>query len=489
MNKYFENKTLLTDFYELTMMNGYLEESLADKTVYFEYYFRSLPDKAGFAISCGLLSFIEYIKKLKFTKSDIDYIKSKPLFSEKFSKRLENFSFTGDVWSVEEGTPVFPKEPIVVVRASVFEAQLIETALLLFFNHQSLMATKSSRIVRAALGKTVMEFGARRAQGIDASIMGARAAYIAGCKFSSNSLADKLFDVPASGTMAHSWIQFFDSELEAFTAYARTYPDNCNLLVDTYDVLYSGIPNAIKVFDTVLKPMGKRPSGIRIDSGDIAYLSKKSRELLDRAGYEDCKIVVSNSLDEYIIRDLLLQGAEIDAFGVGERLITSKSSPVFGGVYKMVALEKNGEIINKIKISENVEKITTPGFKKVYRIFNKDTNKAVADLITLYDEEVDESKPLEIFDEKHTWKRKTIKNFYTENLLKRIFKKGKLVYKVPSLEETRTHCLESLDYLWKEVKRFDNPHTHIVDLSQKLWDLKHTMIEETKKQIRSKRNY
>lgn len=477
MRRCIDNFTLLTDFYELTMMNGYLEEGMADTYAYFEYYFRNVPDEAGFAICCGLESFIDYIEHLKFNASDIDYIRNKGIFSEAFIERLINFEFTGDIWAITEGTPIFPSEPIVIVRAKVFEAQLIETALLLFFNHQSLIATKASRIVRAADGRAVMEFGARRAQGIDASVMGARSCFIAGCVGSSNCVTDKLYGVPALGTMAHSWVQLFPSEYDAFMAYARSYPQNCSLLIDTYDVIKSGIPNAIRVFDEVLKPLGIRPKGVRIDSGDIAYLTKKMRKMLDEAGYSDCPIICSNSLDEFIIRELLMQNAKIDSFGVGERMITSKSSPVFGGVYKLVAIEQDGRIINKIKKSENVEKITTPGFKQLWRLFNKDTGKAMADLVTFHDEMVDDTKPLEIFDPKDTWKRKTLDNFKAKPMLERIYKAGKLVYTSPDIHEIQRHCKESLDYLWDEVKRFEYPHKYFVDLSYDLWKTKDDMIK------------
>lgn len=469
--------SLLTDFYELTMMNGYLQAGYRDKVAYFEYYFRSVPDGGGFAITCGLQSFIRYIQNLNFSENEIEFLRKKKVFPEKFLSELRNYKFKGDVWAIPEGTPVFPNEPIVVVRGAVFETQLIETALLLYFNHQSLIATKANRIVRAAKGRPVFEFGARRAQGVSAAVVGARSAYIGGCAGTSNVLAELEYGVPALGTMAHSWVQSFPSEYEAFKAYAESYPGNCNLLIDTYDVLKSGLPNAVKIFEEVLKPLGKRPTGVRIDSGDIAYLSKRIRNILDESGYEDCPIVASNSLDEYIIRDLLLQEAKVDSFGVGERLITSKSSPVFGGVYKLVAVEKDGLIENKIKISENVEKITTPGFKQVWRFFSRDTNKALADLVSFFDEEIDDSKDIEIFHPQNTWKRKIISNFRAEKLLKPIFNNGELVYEQKNVEEIKKYCLNSVDYLWDEVKRFENPHTYIVDLSYDVWNVKTKMIE------------
>lgn len=470
------NYTMLTDFYEITMANGFFNEGYKEKTVYFDLFFRSVPDGGGFAIMAGVAQAIEYIKNLHFTKDDIDYLRSKNMFSEGFLNYLENFEFSCDIWAIPEGTPIFPGEPIVTVKGPAIQAQFIETMLLLTVNFQTLIATKSSRIVRAAQGRAVMEFGARRAQGAYAATYGARAAYIGGCVGTSNVMTDMEYKVPALGTMAHSWIQMFDSEYEAFAAYARNYPDDTTLLIDTYNVLKSGLPNAIKVFDDVLKPMGKRPKGVRIDSGDITYLSKKCREMLDKAGYEDCKIVASNSLDEYIIRDMLLQGAKVDLFGVGERLITSKSEPVMGGVYKLAAVEKeNGEIEPKIKISENVSKITTPCFKQVYRLFDKTTNKAIADVLTLHDEAID-SDSYVLFDPEHTWKRKTVENFYAKPLLEKIFDKGECIYKTPEIEEIRKHCENELGTLWDELKRFENPHKYYVDLSEKLWKIKNDLL-------------
>ena len=472
------NLTMLVDFYELTMGNGYFEKGIQDRIAYFDMYFRRVPDGGGYCIMAGVKQLVEYLNTLKFTEDDIAYLKSKNIFSDSFLEYLKNFKFTCDVWAVPEGNPVFPNQPLVTVKGPVVQAQFIETMILLTVNHQTLIATKANRICRAANGRTVMEFGSRRAQGYDGAIYGARAAMIGGCNATACTIADQRFDIPAVGTMAHSWIQLFDTEYEAFKTWAEVYPDNCLLLVDTYNVLKSGIPNAIKVFDEVLKPLGKRPTGIRIDSGDITYLTKKCRELLDKAGYKDCKIVVSNSLDEHIIRDVLSQGACIDSFGVGERLITAKSEPVFGGVYKLVAVEKSGKIIPKIKISENVGKITTPGFKQVYRLFDRDTKKAIADVTTLHDEEIDDSKPYEIFHPLFTWKRKTVTNFYAQKLLIRIFDKGEQVYESPNTHEIKAYATKQINNLWQEVKRFEKPHEYAVDLSPKLWSIKDKLLKE-----------
>ncbi len=471
------NLTMLTDFYEFTMANGFFAEGYGEKTAYFDMFFRKNPDKGGFAIVAGLEQVIDYLKNLKFTEEDIEYLRSKNIFDDRFLEYLRNFEFTCDVWAIPEGTPVFPGEPLLTVRGPVVQAQFVETMILLCINHQSLIATKANRIVRAAGGRPVMEFGARRAQGAYGAALGARAAYIGGCVGTSCAITDRDFGVKALGTMAHSWVQLFDTEYEAFAAYARTYPDNCTLLIDTYNVLNSGLPNAIKVFDEVLKPLGKRPKGIRIDSGDITYLSKKCRKILDEAGYSDCGIVVSNSLDEWIIRDMLLQGAQIDSFGVGERLITSKSEPVFGGVYKLVAVENDdGDILPKIKISENVAKITTPGFKQVYRLYSRENSAAVADVITLHGETIDDTLPYELFDPEHTWKRKIVSDFYARPLLKPVFKNGKCVYENPGIDVLQEYCKMEIDGLWDEVKRFENPHEYYVDMSQKLWDLKYGLL-------------
>ena len=473
-----ENLTMLTDFYEITMANGYFEHGLKDEIAYFDMFFRRVPDSGGFAIMAGLEQLIDYLDNLKFSDEDIEYLRKKGIFSEEFLDYLKKFKFECDVWAIPEGTPIFPHEPVITVRGPVIQAQFIETMILLTINHQSLIATKANRIVRAAEGRPVMEFGSRRAQGYSGAVLGARAAYIAGCCGTACTISDRDDDIPALGTMAHSWVQLFDSEYEAFRAYAITYPDSCTLLVDTYNVLKSGVPNAIKVFDEVLKPMGKRPKGIRIDSGDIAYLSKRARVMLDNAGYTDCKITASNSLDEYIIRDTLLQGAKIDSFGVGERLITSKSEPVFGGVYKLAAVEKNGKIVPKIKISENTEKITNPGFKKVYRMFSNENGEAIADVITVFDEVIDITQPYEIFDPEHTWKRKKISNFCVELLTVQIYDKGKRVYESPSVHEIKKHCEKEVERLWDEVKRFEFPHKYYVDLSPKLWNIKDELLKK-----------
>jgi len=472
------NFTMLTDFYELTMANGYLQNGFKDKIAYFDMFFRKVPDGGGFAIMAGVEQLIEYLENLKFDDKDIEYLRSKNIFCEEFLEYLRDFKFSCDVWAVPEGTPIFPNEPVVTVRGPVIQAQFIETMVLLTINHQSLIATKANRIVRAAQGRGVMEFGTRRSQGYEGAIYGARAAYIGGCIGTACTIADRDFEIPALGTMAHSWIQMFPSELDAFRAYAEAYPDNCTLLVDTYNVLKSGVPNAIKVFNEVIVPKGFRPKGIRIDSGDITYLSKEARKMLDEAGFPDCKIVASNSLDEYIIRDILIQGAKVDLFGVGERLITSKSEPVFGGVYKLVAIEEDGKIVPKIKISENVAKITNPGFKELWRLFDRKTGKAIADVLTLRDEVIDDSKPYEIFDPEYTWKRKTVTDFYAKRLQVKIFDKGTCVYKSPKLKEIRDYCSEQIDNLWEEVKRFENPHVYYVDLSTDLWEMKQQLLKQ-----------
>ncbi len=474
------NYTLLTDFYELTMANGYMKNGMGDKIAYFDMYYRKAPDGGGFAIAAGLEQLINYFENLKFTDEDIEYLRSKGIFDEQFLDYLRNFKFECSVWAIPEGTPVFPNEPLVTVRGPIMQAQFVETMILLTINHQSLIATKSNRIVRAADGRAVMEFGSRRAQGTSGAVEGARAAYIGGVAGTACTLSDKLYGIPALGTMAHSWVQSFDSEYEAFRAYAEVYPNNCTLLVDTYSVLNSGVPNAIRVFDEVLKPRGITSCGIRIDSGDITYLTKKARVMLDNAGYPQAKIVVSNSLDEYIIRDILQQGAKIDSFGVGERLITSKSEPVFGGVYKLAAIEKDGVIEPKIKLSENVAKITTPHFKKVYRLFANDTQMAIADVMTCYDEEIKDDGEYEIFDPEHTWKRKKIRNFTAVPLQVQVFDHGKLVYNSPPLDEIKRYCEEQLDKIWDEVKRFENPHQYYVDLSQKLWAVRYRLLSEHK---------
>lgn len=472
-NYYPENYTMLCDFYELTMANGYFVKGMADRITYFDIFFREIPDGGGFAIAAGLEQIIDYVKNLHFTEDDIEYLRDRDCFDERFLEMLRNFRFTGDIWAVPEGTPIFPSEPVITVRAPAYQAQFIETYLLLVFNHQSLVATKANRIVRAAEGRPVSEFGSRRAQGASAAILGARAAYIGGCSSTACAIADERFGIPAVGTMAHSWVQMFDSEYEAFDSYCKLYPTAATLLVDTYNVLKSGVPNAIKAF----KANGITKCGVRIDSGDITYLTRKTRRLLEEAGMTDCKIVVSNSLDEYIIRDTIQQGACIDSFGVGERLITSKNSPVFGGVYKLAAIEReDGTIVPKIKISENTAKITNPHYKKLYRIYEGDSGKAIADLITVHDEVIDTSKPLELFDPEHIWKRKVLEDYRIEELQKPIFLGGKCVYESPTASEIRDYCAAQLDLQWDEVKRFENPHNYYVDLSQKLWDVKQALL-------------
>lgn len=473
--------SMLADFYEFTMGNGYFKNGFYKRSTYFDVFFRSVPDGGGFAIAAGLEQVIEYIKNLHFGDEEIEYFKSKNIFDDGFLDYLKNFRFSGDIYAVPEGTPVFPNEPIMVIKAPAIEAQLIETFVLLTLNHQSLVATKANRIVRAAQGRAVLEFGSRRAQGASGAIDGARAAFIGGAAGTACTLSDMLYGVPASGTMAHSWVQMFDSEYEAFECYCKLYPHNATLLVDTYNTLKSGVPNAIEAFKNILVPMGINNFAIRLDSGDISYLSKKARKMLDDAGLECCKIVASNSLDEHLISDLVLQGAEVDLFGVGERLITSKSSPVFGGVYKLVAVENgNGEIIPKIKISENVGKITNPHFKKLYRLYDKESGKAIADQLCVFDELIDDSKPITIFDPNATWKKKTITDYTAKLLLTPIFKNGELVYRKPPLNDIRDYCKNQLDLLWDEVKRFENPHSYYVDLSEKLWGIKQKLLEQAK---------
>lgn len=474
-----DNYSMLVDFYEFTMSNGYFNNGLKDKTVVFDMFFRRVPDDGGYAIMAGLEQIVEYIEELKFTEDDISYLRSKNKFSEEFLDYLRNFKFSSSVWAIPEGTPIFPMEPIVIVKGPIIEAQLMETMILLTINHQSLIATKANRIVRAAEGRPVMEFGSRRAQGYDGAVLGARAAYIGGCSGTACVLTDEKYKIPALGTMAHSWVQMFDTEYEAFYEYASMYPDDCTLLIDTYNVLKSGIKNAIRVFDEVVVPKGFRPKGVRIDSGDITYLSKKVRKILDDAGYSDVGIVASNSLDEYIIRDMLVQGAKVNSFGVGERLITSKSEPVFGGVYKLVSVfDKNGKEIPKIKLSENVSKITIPCFKSLYRLYSKETGKAIADVVTTKGERINENEPYEIFHPQFTWKRKTVTDFVAKKLLVKIYDNGKLVYKCPDVNDIKAYCAQQMDTLWDEVKRFENPHTYYVDLSKKLWKIRDKMLKK-----------
>ncbi|EFM26087.1 nicotinate phosphoribosyltransferase [Peptoniphilus duerdenii ATCC BAA-1640] len=476
-----ENLTLLCDFYEFAMANGYFEAGMGEKIVYFDMFYRTVPDNASYSITAGLEQVIDYIENLHFSDEDIDFLRTKKIFHEDFLEYLRNFKFECDVWALREGTVIFPQEPIIIVKGPIMQAQMLETMILLTINHQSMVATKANRIVTAAKGRPVVEFGSRRAQGYTGANLGARASYIGGCAGTANTLAEKLYGVPALGTMAHSWVQLFGSEYEAFKTYAQVYPNNCLLLVDTYDTLKEGIPNAIRVWNEELVPKGIRPKGIRIDSGDIAYLSKKARVMLDEAGFSDAIIMASNSLDEWTIESILTQGAKLDSFGVGERLITSKSSPVFGGVYKLVAYEEDGEIVPTIKISENVAKITTPGFKSLYRIYDKSTMKAEADVVCLNSEKLEKMDELEIFHPIYTWKRKKFTNFVAKNLMVKVFEKGKLVYDMPTLEEIKDYAQKELASLWDEVKRLENPHEYIVDLSQDLWDIKDRLLKEHRK--------
>ena len=476
------NLSMLLDYYELTMANGYFEHGFTDRIAYFDMFFRRVPDNGGYAIMAGVDQLVNYLKNLRFDGDDIAFLRGKKEFSEGFLQYLENFKFTCDVWVIPEGTPIFPNEPIIKVRGPIIQAQLIETMMLLTINHQCLIATKANRICRAAAGRPVSEFGSRRAHGGHASLMGARAAYIGGCAGTSCTMADRDFGIPASGTMAHSWVQSFDTELEAFETYARLYPDRSVFLVDTYNVIRSGIPNAIKAMREQIAPRGHRPFAIRIDSGDVTYLSKVARKMLDEAGFPDCKILVSNSLDEHIIRDIIAQGAQIDIFGVGEKLITSQSEPVFGGVYKLAGVGRpDGGVEPKLKVSENTEKITTPGDKQAVRFFDKKTSKAIADVLILADEQIDESEPYLLFDPENTWKRKIISDYYIRPLLKPAFIGGECVFTPPPLREIRDYCQRQVDHLWEEVLRFENPQKYYVDLSQKLWDLKYGMLHELSK--------
>ena len=472
------NYTMLCDFYKLTMANGYFQTpEVRDRITYFDMFFRDVPDKGGFAIAAGLEQLVEYIQNLKFTEEDIAYLRSKGCFCEEFLDYLRTFKFTGDIWAMPEGTPIFPREPVVTVRAPAIQAQFIETYLLLVYNHQCLIATKANRVVRAAKGRPVMEFGSRRAHGASAAILGARAAYIGGVGATACTQTDRDYGVPAVGTMAHSWVMMFPTEYEAFKRYCELYPNNATLLVDTYNVLKSGVPNAIKAFKEVLLPQGITKCGIRLDSGDLTYLSKKARKMLDEAGLTECKIVASNSLDEYLIRDLFHQGAQLDSFGVGERLITSKSTPVFGGVYKLVAIEDDeGRVIPKIKVSENPEKIINPHFKKVYRLYDNESGESIADVLTVYNENLSSDEPVRLFDPSATWKRKTVRNFTAKEMLVPVFRNGELVYQLPTLKEIQDYCKEQVDLLWDEVKRFDNPHVYYVDLSDELWNIKEDLL-------------
>ena len=469
--------SLLMDFYELTMANGYYRDHKHEQRAVFDVFFRSVPDDGGYAIFAGLEQVIEYMNTLTFSEDEVEFLRKKKIFTEPFLNYLRHFKFSCDVYAVKEGTPIFPHEPILIVYGPIIECQLIETMILLTLNHQSLIATKASRIVHAAQGRAVLEFGARRAHGYDASIYGARAAYIAGAVGSSNTYVDYMFNIPALGTMAHSYIQSYETEYEAFLSYAETYPNNTILLIDTYNTLKQGLPNAIKIHKEYLEPRGFRLKGIRLDSGDLTYLTKEARRILNEAGLEDVKITVSNSLDEYLIKELIHQGAQIDAFGVGERLVTARSEAVFGGVFKLSAIEVNGELVPKIKISENVQKTTIPGFKQVWRFYNQD-GMAEADVMTLADEVIDPSLPYHLFDPNYPWKSKTIENFKAVPLLIPIFKKGELVYQLPTLTEIRKYAKSEHEKLWPEVLRLEKPHTYYVDLSQELWDLQQSLIKK-----------
>ncbi|MCL2163200.1 MAG: nicotinate phosphoribosyltransferase [Oscillospiraceae bacterium] len=471
------NLSMLMDFYEFTMANGYFKKGFEDRIAYFDMFFRRVPDNGGYAIMAGVEQLVEYLENLSFSDDDLDYLRDNGIKDSGFLNYLRVFKLKCDVWAIPEGMPIFPGEPIIKVRGPIIQAQLIETMILLTINHQCLIATKANRICRAAAGRPVSEFGSRRAQGAHGALMGARAAYIGGCVSTACTMAAQNFDIPLAGTMAHSWVQMFDSEIEAFRAYADIYPDRCTFLVDTYNTVKSGVPNAIKVMNEVIVPRGFRPNAIRIDSGDMTYLSKTARRMLDDAGFPDCKILASNSLDEYIIRDILIQGACIDIFGVGEKLITSKSEPIFGGVYKLAGIEdESGNIIPKIKMSENVDKLTTPGSKQVVRLFSENNGKAIADVVKLDSEIIDETTPFVLFDPAHTWKRKSVSDFYTLPLLKQIVMSGRLVYESPSLQVIRDFCSKQVDTLWEEILRFENPQMYYVDLSQELWDMKYDLL-------------
>lgn len=475
------NLTLLTDLYELTMMQGYYEKGQNEKVI-FDVFFRQNPCNNGYSVCAGLDQVIDYIKNLHFTYDDVDYLRGLGIFKEDFLHYLSGFHFSGDIYAIPEGTVVFPKEPLLKVVAPIMEAQLVETAILNIINHQSLIATKTSRIVFAANGDGIMEFGLRRAQGPDAGLYGARAAMIGGCVGTSNVLAGQMFDVPVMGTHAHSWIMSFPDEYTAFKTYAEMYPDNCTLLVDTYDTLKSGVPNAIRVFQE-FKDAGKPliKYGIRLDSGDLAYLSKEARKMLDEAGFPEATICASNDLDEFLLHDLKMQGAAIDSWGVGTNLITSKDCPSFGGVYKLAAIQnEEGEFVPKIKISENTEKITNPGNKTIYRIYEKASGKIKADLICFADEVIDPKQDLLLFDPMDTWKKtKLAGGTYTvREILLPIFKNGECLYKSPTLKEIATYCREEKDTLWDETKRLFYPHRVYVDLSQKLYDVKQSLLDQ-----------
>lgn len=471
------NLSMVMDFYELTMANGYFRDGVQDARVAFDVFYRRNPDGGGFAIFAGLEQVADYIERLHFNDEDIEFLREQNIFDEGFLKYLRNFRFTGSIYALREGTVMYPNTPVLTVIAPLMEAQLVETAILLELNHQSLIATKANRIVRAAEGRVVSDFGARRAHNIDSAVYGARASYIGGVHSTATVLAGQMFGIPVSGTMAHSWVMFFPDERTAFEKYARTYPDACTLLVDTYDVLESGVPNAISVAKEVLEPMGKRLKGIRIDSGDLAYLSKRAREMLDEAGLTDCKIVASNSLDEFTISSLLTQGARLDIFGVGERLITARSEPVFGAVYKLVAVEEDGKFAPRIKISENVEKITNPGLKRLWRVFDKN-GKSVSDLLALWDEPAPSGEKVRFIDPVHPWREKYFENCTFEELLKPVFEDGRRVGDKPGIDEIRAYVKRQLDtQVWEEEQRFENPHTHYVDMTPALYQLKNRMLQ------------
>ena len=472
----FEN--LLIDFYELTMGQGYVNEKVDGKIAYFDLFFRKCPDNASFVIANGVKKCVEYLTQFHFTESDMEYLKSLNMFTNEYLDKLSKVTFTGDMWAVEDGTVVFPNEPVITIKSTLLEAQLVETALLLYFNRSSLITTKASRIVRSAKGRAVMEFGTRRAQGFEAAVDGALDTYIAGAVGTACTITGKKYGVPVLGTMAHSFVQSFNSEYEAFKAYAKSFPDACTLLVDTYNTLESGIPNAIKVNNEVLKPMGKSLKGIRIDSGDLAYLSKKARQMLDEAGLTDAKIVISNSLDEYLIENLLLQGAPIDSFGVGENMITSKSNPVFGGVYKLVAIEENGIIEPKIKISDNIEKITNPHFKKIYRLFDKN-GKFITDVLSVYDENKPKGEYV-LTNPTQEWTHKTIKDFVVKELKIKMIENGKQIYTFPTIEQTKQNVQNNLNSLWEEALRLQNPHIYTINLSNKLLKIKTNLLNNYK---------
>lgn len=476
------NLSMCMDFYELTMSQCYFNSEAKDKVVTFDLFYRKNPDEGGYAVFAGLEEIIGYIQNLHFSDEDIAYLRSLKLFSEDFLDYLRHFIFTGDLYAIPEGTPVFPYEPLIRVKAKLIEAQIVETAMLLVVNHQTLIATKAKRIVKAAQGRAIMEFGARRAHNFDAANFGARAAYIGGVAGTATTYAGKEFNIPVLGTMAHSFIQSFDNEYDAFLAYAKTYPQNCTVLLDTYDTLRSGLPNAIKVAKEYLEPNGYHLAGVRIDSGDMAYLSKQIRKVLDENGMENTNIVVSNSLDEYLIQSLIAQGAQINSMGVGENLVCSKSAPVFGGVYKLSSVFEGERMIPKIKVSENVEKVTNPGFKNLYRLYDKQSGKALADLMTLYDEVIDPSCDLTIYHQMNSWKNKTLPGgtYEVRSLLEPIFVQGKLVYDVPSLPKIRAYSEKEFDRLWDEILRFEFPQVYYVDLSKKLLDLKLAMLEDVK---------